>query len=95
MTINGDINHTAPAFQCIRAQNNEVERDCSLRENRRSNCSRIIRFTVAAFLTDYVEEHFSCVVAVVAQNPHLKNTKQILFFQFVNKFAADKTGRCG
>lgn len=47
-----------------------------LRKNRGSNCSGIIGFTVAALLANYVEVDFGSIIAVVAQNPYLKNTKR-------------------
>lgn len=43
----------------------------SLGKNGRRNCSGIVGFAVAAFLTDYVEVNFSSVVTIIAQNPNL------------------------
>lgn len=43
----------------------------SLWEDRRCNCPSIVRSTVAAFLSNYMEEDLCCVVAVITQNPYL------------------------
>lgn len=43
----------------------------SLRKNWRSNCASIVWFAMAAFLTNYVKVNFSCVIAIITEDPNL------------------------
>lgn len=48
-----------------------------MREHRRRNYTSVVGLAVATLLTDNVEEYFSCIVAIVAEDPHLQSSKQI------------------